>query len=279
MKDALLYTINPRPVLQGFALKYHVYRFVFEKNSILPPKFHAPRPEHCITFYVKDPQKFSYWGTDEIITYPKCVINGIYNIPLNRYGGHDFLAIKCVLQPTALYHLLKTPVNSLTNTFLNAEDVWGKRIAAISDQLNSCDSLQKMISIIESFFEDLLKTTKKSIHPIDAVCSYMLQQDLPASQERLAGQSCLSVRHFIRKFEDRIGISPKMFSRIIRFDKAYRLKNSHPHLDWLYIALATGHYDYQHLVKEYRTFTSLSPAAFYDKEKKSPERSFGLHES
>ncbi len=278
MKEALLKDILPKPDLQEYVRKYQVIRFVFEKGTDPPPKFHTPRPEHCITFYVRDFQRFSYLGIKEIITYPKCVINGMYNMPIYRYGGQDFWAIKVVLQPAALYHLIGIHVQKLTNTFLDAEDVWGNDIRLICEQLNCSTDLNEMLNLIESFIEDLVKKSLKPLHPIDKVSQYMLQWEGHSSLACSADQSCLSVRQFIRKFEERIGINPKMFSRIIRFDRAFRMKNNQPYLDWLYIALATGYYDYQHLVKDFKAFTHLTPTAFYECEKKAPERSFGLHE-
>lgn len=278
MKEALLKDILPKHYLQEYVRKYQVFRFVFEKDTAPPLKFHTPRPEHCITFYVRDFQRFSYCGTKDIITYPKCVISGMYNIPIYRYGGQDFWAIKVVLQPTVLYHLIGSHIQKITNTFLDAEDVWGNNVRLISEQLNYCTDLNEMLNLIESFIGDLIKKRNHALHPIDKVSQFMLQREDFGSLASNADQSCLSVRQYIRKFEERIGINPKMFSRIIRFDRTFRMKNNQPHLDWLYIALANDYYDYQHLVKDFKAFTHLTPTVFYECEKKAPERSFGLHE-
>ena len=96
--------------------------------------------------------------------------------------------------------------------------------------------------------------------------------------EAIAREACLSTKQLDRKFKERSGVNPKVYERIIRFDKAFRLKNSHPGYDWLRIAVACGYHDYQHLVKEYKTFTGLTPAAFHEIEDQAPEREFGLSE-
>lgn len=184
-----------------------------------------------------------------------------------------------VLQPSALYHLIGIHVQKLTNTFLDAEEVWGNRIRLICEKLNYCTDLNEMLNLIESFIGDLVKKSIKPLHPIERVIQYMLKREDQISLACIAVQSCLSVRQFTRKFEEQIGINPKMFCRIIRFDNAFRMKNNQPHLDWLSIALVTGYYDYPHLAKDFKAFTNLTPTAFYECEKKAPERSFGLHES
>jgi AraC-like DNA-binding protein len=221
-------------------------------------------------------QRFSYINSTAIISYPQCVINGIYTVPINRYGGNDFLAIRVVLQPSALYQLVKFPLDELTNKFINAEDVWGQEVHSTCEQLNELNDLNKMIEIIQALLENLVKKIKVDSQPIDQVSDYILNIENDAPLEWLASQSCLSIRQFIRKFEERIGISAKKFERIIRFDKAYRMKNAHPEYDWLRIAIACDYHDYQHMVKDFKEIINLTPFLLYELEKKSPERSFGL---
>lgn len=278
MIPVLLNDISPCASLHEYVRKYQVFRFVFDKEITPPIKFHAPRPEHCITFYIRDPQKFGYFNTQTILTYPQCVINGMYTVPIYRYGGNDFLAIKVVLQPSTLFRLTGIHLLELTNKFINAEEVWGKEIRLIREQLNALNDLDEILRVIETFLKNLVQKISKPPQPIDKVAHYILNIENGVSLDWLASQSCLSRRQFIRKFEEHIGISAKTFERIIRFDRAFRMKNSHPNLDWLYIAIACGYNDYQHLVKDFKKFTHLTPPAFYEVEKKSPERSFSLYE-
>jgi AraC-like DNA-binding protein len=279
MRTSLLKDILPSENLQEYVRKYQVFRFLFDAPTSPPVKFHAPRPEHCITFYIRDAQKFSYLNSPIIYTYPSCVINGMYTVPIHRYGGNDFWAIKVVLQPSVLFQIINLPLSQITNNYINAEEVWGNKIRFVCEQLNTLDTVDEMVCIIETFLKQVLRNKIKETHPIDKVSNYLLNIENGASLDWLASQSCLSLRQFIRKFKERNGISAKTFQRIIRFDKAFRMKNSHPQLDWPSIAIGCDYYDYQHLVKDFNEFTHLKPTAFYELEKTSPERSFGLVES
>jgi len=202
----------------------------------------------------------------------------MYTIPLNRYGGHDFCAIKVVLQPTTLSRLRIIQVKELSNTYINAEDCLGGHISILCEQLFQMNDIGKMIGVIEYYLLQLVTKRCKALEPIDKVTQLIVKLEKDASLDWLASQSCLSVRQFIRRFEEYIGVSPKMFQKIVRFDRAYRLRNSNPKTDWLYIALACGYYDYQHLVKDFKTFVNLTPTAFYEIEQASPERFFALHD-
>ena len=103
------------------------------------------------------------------------------------------------------------------------------------------------------------KSKTNSYSPIDDVAKLILYHPDKFSLDRLAKESCLSIRQFQRQFSERIGVSHKWFCRISRFDKAFRLKANRPHLDWLRIAIETGYHDYQHLSKDFIEFADTLP--------------------
>lgn len=278
MSHSFLTDILPQPLLQDFVRKYQVFRFCFDKNQTPPPKFHAPRPEQSITFYLKEPQKYSLLNQNQVFEYPRCVINGVYTMPIYRHGASDFMAIKVVLMPTAFYRLLRFPMLELSNSFIDSELIWGHHIKQIVEQLQSLDSLPEMIAVIDSFLINLVKKNVKPLLPFDKASNFMLSAKSDYSIDWLANQSCLSKRQFIRKFQECVGTNPKTFNRIIRFDKAFRIRNQYPNADWLEVAVAAGYHDYQHLSKEFQDFTLLVPPTFYALETQSPERNFGLCE-
>jgi len=56
------------------------------------------------------------------------------------------------------------------------------------------------------------------------------------------------------------------------------MKNRFPKKDWLSIAIECGYHDYQHLAKDYKEFTGLSPAQFTELDTKGPDRIIGVAE-
>lgn len=274
----LLTDFLPAPALIGYVRRYQVFRFVFDRTNNPPYKYHVPRPEHCLTFYIRDNQTFSHVGSGQIITYPRCIIHGLQTLPIIRYGSHDFWAVKVVLQPTALYRLTGLFAHEVTNTFIDAEAIWGSEIRQVSERLCSTDNLPEMVRQIELFLVRQINRVNRSPHALDKVSQLIVSQDSWQSTEWLADQSCMSLRQFMRKFDAEVGISPKLLNRINRFDRAWRLKNQNPDLDWLSIALVCGYYDYQHLTKDFKEFSLLTPVAYYEQDQQGPERAFGLSE-
>ncbi|MCL6259422.1 helix-turn-helix domain-containing protein [Aquiflexum sp. TKW24L] len=268
----------PSPSLREYVRKHQVIRFEFGAGEIVPTKMYSPRPETCLVFYLRDLQDIGYQGRNQLTAHPRCTINGQHTVVTKRYNGRDFWAVQIVLQPSALYLLTGIPAQELTNTFIDAEDVWGKEIRMVHEQMCNTDGVEEVIRIAELFLERLIRRPKYSLQGIDKVSAVILNQNRSLSMDKLAADSCLSNRQFQRRFTERTGIGPKLFDKVVRFEKAFFMKNANPHLDWLSIALACGYYDYQHLAKDYKYFTNLTPTGFYELDTKAPERTFGVVE-
>ncbi|MCL2417151.1 MAG: helix-turn-helix domain-containing protein [Bacteroidales bacterium] len=81
------------------------------------------------------------------------------------------------------------------------------------------------------------------------------------SPAKVASEVCLSQRHFERKFKSAVGISPKTFAKILRFQHALQHLYDFPHRDLLSVAVECGYYDHTHLIKNFKTFSGSTPTA------------------
>jgi len=274
----ILRDVLPSPALNEYVRKHQIIRFMFEKDAIIPFKVYYPRPEHSLCFHLRDLQKVSFVNDSNIVAHPKCTLNGQATSVVNRHVSQDFWALQIVFQPSALFRLTGIPSYELTNNFIDAEAIWGKEIRSTHEQMSNTNDVDETIKIAETFLEKIVRNSKRGLFGIDKTSQVILSQNQPISIDKLANDACLSVRQFNRKFNERIGIGPKTLDRIVRFGNAFRMKNKQPNLDWLSIALACGYYDYQHLVKDFKEFTHLTPIGLFDTDTKAPERIFGVVE-
>jgi AraC-like DNA-binding protein len=270
----LLQDFAPNPALTEYIRFYRLVRFFFSDSDIIPFKPYPPRPEHCLTFYPRDTETIEYLNHPTKISNIRSALVGQHSIVTNHHISKDFLVIQVIFQPGALFRLTGIPSDELTNTSLDAEAIFAKDIREVNARLNSIDNHLEMIQIIETFIHQLITKNKKDYHAVDRIGNLMLQNVENTSLDWLAKESCLSTKQFERKFNERLGINPKYFARIVRFDKAVRMRNRYPNLDWLSIAIDCGYYDYQHLAKAYKEFTGHSPIAFHYLD--TPEKKFGL---
>jgi AraC-like DNA-binding protein len=243
--------------------------------ATLPAKAYPPKPEHVLHFFPR-----GHWAVEKTNGKKEdqspITFKGQQTFMTKQYNTEDFLNFQIVFQPTAFYRLTGIPAHELTNQFIEAESIFSTSIRFTLEQLQLAKSYDELIAIGEAFVRTLISHTRKDVHALDSVALYMLQSNGKLSLDFLAQEACLSTKQFKRKFYERTGINPKTYARIIRFIKAFNIKNRYPHRDWLQIAIDGGFYDYQHLVKEYKDFTGFTPAEFHALEANSPESVLGL---
>jgi AraC-like DNA-binding protein len=274
----LLKDFLPGPVLRDYVKNIGIVHFVFSGKESIPVKAYSPRPGESIEFFLRDPEYIEYPGVNIKIKRPFAVIMGQHTLVTNRYVGHEFLYLNISFQPGVLFRLTGTPSFELANTYIDAESVFAKEIQLIKEPLKNAGSYPEILELAESFIVMLINLSKKDAHGIDVAAKILLQCREHVSMDWLAKETCLCSRQFERKFRERMGVSPSLLARIARFDKAFKMKNSHPDWDWLRIAVQCNYHDYQHLVRDYKDFTGLTPTSFFQMDNQAPERIFGLRE-
>jgi len=270
----------PSPDLQRYIKCYQFRHFVFSGDVQLPFKPYPPRAEQTLTFYPRDHEYVEYVSAGTIVKRPRAMLMGQYTERTNRHlGGPNFIVFIVEFRPGVLYRITGIPFDDLTNTFVDAECVFSSEMRRVNERLGSATEYEDMIFIVETFLRRLLQSVKRDAHPLDRVTDLLIQCPENFSIDRLADAACLSPRQLERNFRQRMGITPKLFTRIARINKACRMKYTYPNQDWLSVALACGYHDHQHLVKDFKDFAGVAPTAFFLQDQKAPETFFGLPDS
>ena len=264
--------IAPSPALQEFVRDYLIAHFIFDKDQDIPFKPYSPKPEQTITFLPKGKLTISNPLTEEKHDAPVISICGQQVSRYNFYLTSEYLMLRVHFHPGALFRLLRVPLSEFTDDWLDAESLTGREILNVNDRLANCVNYPQMLDIVEEYLINKVRKIKTETHPLDQVASCILSNPSRFSLDWLARQSCLCPRQFNRKFTERMGVGPKLYSRVVRFYNAYQYKEAHPKDDWLTIALQFGYADYQHLVKDFKQFALVTPNLWINQDNQSPER-------
>lgn len=265
----------PSPILCDFVRNYTIINFRFTGNEEPPTKQRSPKPEQKIVFYIKGVVNLMDTQSGRTMTPPPVTI---YNHQRDRKSlqvTSEFLAFIIYLQPGVLHRLIGVPMSEFPPEYADAGLFFGAQVKLISEQLAAADNPTLMISIVERF---LLSIGKRQLarSPIDAVAGHILSDPTSFSLDTLANQANLSSKQFYRNFLQRIGMTPKLFSRLTRFNHANRYKLIHPDTTWSSVAQEFGYTDYHHLEKEFKEFIGVTPNEWITTELRAPERLFKL---
>lgn len=271
----LINEIKPCIHLTDYIRLYRIIDFHFTDSDIIPFKAYSPRPEHCLQFMARDPEFIRYPDSGQHISPKPVIFMGPHTSLIHRYPGKRTLGLQVIFQPGATNQITNISSHELTNLYMDAEFIFGKGTHLVNEQLFHAKNYSEMISIVERFLIEFIKKVKIKRHPVDEISKAMIYENERFALDKFLKAACLSHRQVDRKFRERVGMAPKLFLQMARFDKAFRMKNRFPQKDWLSIALHCGYYDYQHLVKDYKLFTGYTPKQFFEIDNQAPERSLG----
>jgi AraC-like DNA-binding protein len=268
---------QPVPALKEFVKSFRIRHFIVPAGMKTYPKPYPSHPENCITFYVKGRESKKLMSDGSEVEPPRSAVTGQFTHRVNRSAlMPEHLMIIIVFKPGALYKLTGIPSRELVNRHIDLEDIYPQKARAVNNTLQYCKVYTDMIGVIESFLLDLLVNVKVSTQLFENAFSLMATQPASYSIDWIAGQACLSPRQFERKAGDYLGISPKLFARTAKFHQSFCMRLKQPSKTWFDIAMDSGYYDYQHLVKDYKEFASATPNELFNEEAKSLDKALGL---
>lgn len=250
----------PDPALRGLVNNIMIHEVNFDARQP-PPSFSVPPlPEQSLFFYVRDRSSAANIYTHATEALPFSTIVGPHTSRHIITPGRNHLMIKVGFQPGGLHRLLHIPMNYLLcKESFDCTDLLGNEINEVNDQLKYSVSFLEMKTVIERFLLKRIHKLKPTL-PIDRVLSILIKERGLVKIDQLASWACLSTRQFERTFQQRIGLPPKHFSRMVRFSQAWIMKEQMPHLSWIRIAHACRYFDQMHLIRDFQEFAGVNPS-------------------
>lgn len=190
---------------------------------------------------------------------PDTVLTGPQFSRVNIKVHRKLQAIRVDFLPGGLFRLLGVPMHELFDGGFDALDFFDSGCKTLNEQLKNLPDLETGKKLVENYLLSRLPVFSEAV-PFDAALMTLLKNDGQLSIEQTASIACLSLKQFERKCNERIGMSPKMYARILRFSKAYRLHEAHPNLSWTKIAHEAAYFDQMHLIRDFKVFAGVNPS-------------------
>jgi AraC-like DNA-binding protein len=165
-------------------------------------------------------------------------------------------------RPGGAFPFLGLPAGELHNLEISLDVLWGARARELRERLLAAPTSLEKFRVLESAL--LAAARSLSRHPAVAFALREFQTVAPArSVADVAGAIGLSQRRFMDRFRDEVGLTPKLFCRVRRFQEVvHRVHDLHA-VDWSDVALECGYFDQSHFIHDFRTFSGLSPSTYF----------------
>ena len=230
---------------------------------------YLPDPEQFIIFYIKDSVRTQKSEGDDFVIKPPSIMVGPRLKKINLALGKNFLVFRVAFQPGGLHRLLQVSMKDLLNEDFDSTLFYDTEIREINEKLKETRAFDTIKDIVEGHF--LRKLSRiRTICPFDFAMKELVMSGGNKPIDKIAALSCLSLRQFERKCEDRIGLPPKLFARLVRFSKAFMLKEKKPQLNWTKISYECGYFDQMHLIRDFKEFSGEVPTNIEEEFKNAP---------
>jgi AraC-like DNA-binding protein len=100
----------------------------------------------------------------------------------------------------------------------------------------------------------------RGVRPL--VAHALARFDIGESVDTVVADSGYSHRHVVRTFEQAVGLKPKTYGRLRRFDRVLARLAAEPDASWADLAAAEGYTDQAHLIREFRSFAGVTPGRY-----------------
>ena len=154
-----------------------------------------------------------------------------------------------------------------SNRSVDLADVWGGSAGDLRDQLRALRTPEEKLSCLEQFLR--LRFAPRLLRPAPGrsreVRFALRQFDAApgiATVRETARQTGWSERRFSQIFREEVGLSPKVWCRIQRFQKTVRQLHAGADVRWAELALDCGYYDQSHFANEFRAFSGIDATTY-----------------
>jgi AraC-like DNA-binding protein len=220
------------------------------------------RPKQLVTFFFADRYQILRPESRQSDASPRVTVVGPqsqFRAGLSVFGRIDNFTIH--FQPSGFNRLFGIPMTELTDAAHDAYGVIGTAVSTLEHELGDACGFAERIRLIE---KRLMRLVDGHGRP-DAVAvaaNRLFARHGTQCVSAMAADSGLSTRQFERRFLAQVGVSPKLYARIIRFNAAVDDKLRSPSSAWSRVANDRDYYDQMHLVHDCRAFTGESPSRF-----------------
>jgi AraC-like DNA-binding protein len=251
--------LEPSPALREFVRAYS-----YEHDSTTPARPVLPELDTRLAFFPRGLCRVFDHRIQGIDVLARAVVIG----PQTRrwvdlYPSRQVLGFFVVFQPGGFHRLFGHDTSALANYAHPASDVIGRGITCVLERVEAATTLEEMTRAVDSYLTARVHDARGR-HAVDQAAHALAEAHGGIHAWTLAERAGLGDRHFRRRFAEHIGMPPKHYAKVARFNFALALKTERPSLTWAAVSQQAGYFDQMHLVKDFKSLTAAPPSTLLE---------------
>lgn len=250
-------TRDPDPVFAGHLLRLTGY---IERTRVPLSRLEAPFSGIVVILSFDDELRLiDAAGRDEL---HRSFIAGLSDGPtLTEHQGVQH-GMQIDLSPPAARALLGVPLSELTNRVVSLEDVLGRPVTELLERLYGRPNWNHRFDLVEQELARRFTEAPRPPSAITAAWRRLCETGGNIEIADLARELGYSRRRLSGRFTQELGLSPKAFARVLRFERATDRLARDDGARFAEIAQDCGYYDQAHMNRDFREFAAISPSEY-----------------
>jgi AraC-like DNA-binding protein len=195
-------------------------------------------------------------------------ITGVQTKPVFYESEKNARSVVIQFENGGLQALTGIPAVEFKNQFVDSSLIFGSLINQLREKLLEAETVNTLLRHIIVFLEERVYQKESNIKFLDFLMWHKNKINMPI--HRLSSDLGYSQKHCIELFKQRIGLSPKKYQRLLRFNKALSFLNSDQKPNYSDISYLNNYYDQAHFINDFKYFTDLNPSQYIALEREYP---------
>lgn len=250
---------TPVVALSPFIECYFVWEGeVVERTQVQSP----PNCFGAIVLNYAEPT-WAYQHSTAVSLVPDAFTCGLFTSNYHRVLLGKIGMVGIVFKATAIHNFFGLRMSNLVNSRMPLNLLIGEEADKLLESVKKAESDLGRIKYLEEFILGRLPDAKKRLSIIDEASEYIDQKEGLVSVDEVADHFRVSRRYLEKQFLEKVGVSPKFYSRLKRFSVISNKVAHSEKVDWQDVVLESGLHDQSHLVKEYKEFNHMNPSEYH----------------
>lgn len=198
-------------------------------------------------------------------SYTKAWISGMHkdHLSISAHENSEMFVVQ--FKAAGAYPFLNCQMDALNDSVLPAEKVFGDDVLALHEELLECDTPQDKFTLAEQWLSSKYNEHKKAPEELHNVIQ-KLQTEPASNLQDIIKEFPNTQKHLIDLFKKYVGLTPKYYQRILRFNDILQRIQHKEKLSWADITYTCGFSDQSHFIKEFKHFSGFNPSEFIEEQ-------------
>lgn len=234
-----------------------------------PPKPHAKErlmPDGCVSLIINlaedETRLYDADDLSKVTKFSPCSLSG----PQTKCFVIDTDEQTCVVGASfragGAVPFLGLPSDELYNEHLDLEDLWGCRAAELRERVLAAPTPRAKLRVLELALLERAAGRFDGQPVVEYAVQTFITQPAAIRIAQVANKTGFSTRRFIELFRQHVGMRPKLFCRVRRFQKILCHITSGKPVNWTSVALDGGYFDQAHFIHDFRDFSGINPSRY-----------------